>query len=771
MAPPSPPNATVGIEPMGSHFVVTTVPGDGLAGALTTLPHVLRDPIREPHRWSAPAVPVVARAMRSLLALHPWIEIEPPAEQLLAAVEQLPEDATAVAHFCEHKPGVPGVVIAMEPNRELRAAFTQLPERRHDPVLDRFWIPARETSLEALGDELDRIGTLTATPEVRKRLGRYEQPSLSQAAVVDVAHRCDVAVVESPAGEVGLRLCRRCHPDLEPELAPLGLVTRTFDSWWVSIHGDGGLRMLLEARPELQGGHDILPALDAAAIQAGTADALEALSNAEEGRTAVDGLTAPLRPFQGAAVDYALRARRTFLSDEPGLGKTIQALAILEAANAYPALVVAPASLRINWLREAERWLPHRTRAGLSGGDVVGTSDLSIASYEIAHTLVDGAVAASPRALVLDESHFCKNPTARRTQAVTTIADALPDDAIVLLLSGTPVLNRPEELAAQLKILGRLDAIGGARRFARVYARGQELTTLNRRLRRTCFVRRRKADVLRHLPAKQRVIVPVAIANGGEYRAAQSDVAQWVRAQAEADEAFTREIAGLDDDARAAATRERGRDAEQRARRAQALVRITQLALIAARGKLDGAKEWIANFLETGEKLVVFTRHREIGDALLEAFPGAACATGRLDADGRAAEVQRFQSDDACRLIVCSLDAAGVGLTMTAASNVAFVELGWTPAAHDQAEDRVHRIGQEEAVTAWYLLAADTIDERIAAVIDRKRELVRAATDGTPAGQEAVLDELLDWLSEDGGVNGASAPALRAAERGLPQAM
>ncbi|HEY6762089.1 MAG TPA: DEAD/DEAH box helicase [Baekduia sp.] len=751
---PSAAHATVGTEPMGSHFVVTTVPGDGLAGALATLPHVLRDPIREPHRWSAPAVPIVARAVRALVAMHPWIAVDPDAERLLTAVEQLPEAATAVAHFCEHKPGVPGVVIAMEPDPELRAALDRLPERRHDPVLDRFWIPAREAPLEALGDELDRIGALTATPAVRTRVGRYEQPSLTMAAVVDVAHRCDVAVVENVAGEVGLRLCRRCHPDLEPELTPLGVVTRTFDSWWVAIHGDGRLRALLESRPELRGGHDdVLDTLDAAAVRAGAADALEALSSAEEGRVEIDGLTAPLRPFQGAAVDYALRARRTFLSDEPGLGKTIQALATLEAAGAYPALVVAPASLRLNWLREAERWLPHRTRAGLSGGDAVGASDIAVASYEITHTLVDGAAAAPPRALVLDESHFCKNPTARRTQAVTAIAAALPEDAIVLLLSGTPVLNRPEELAAQLRILGRLDAIGGARRFARVYARGQELNVLNRRLRRTCFVRRRKADVLRHLPAKQRVIVPVTIANGGEYRAAQADVGQWVRAQAEADAAFAREIADLDDDARAAAIRERGRDAEQRARRAQALVRITQLALIAARGKLDGAREWIANFLETGEKLVVFCRHREIGDALLEAFPGAACATGRLDADGRAAEVERFQTDDACRLIVGSLDAAGVGLTMTAASNVAFVELGWTPAAHDQAEDRVHRIGQEEAVTAWYLLAADTIDERIAAVIDRKRELVRAATDGVAAGQEAVLDELLDWLSADAPVS------------------
>ena len=558
------------------------------------------------------------------------------------------------------------------------------------------------------------------------------------AAVVDVAHRCDVAVVESPAGEVGLRLCRRCHPDLEPELTPLGLVTRTFDSWWVSIHGDGGLRALLEARPELQGGHDILPALDAAAAQAGTADALEALSSAEEGRVAVDGLTAPLRPFQGAAVDYALRARRTFLSDEPGLGKTIQALATLEAADAYPALVVAPASLRLNWLREAERWLPHRTRAGLSGGDAAARTT---SPWPATRSPIPWSTARSPPRPARSSSTSRTSARTRRRAARRPSPRSptrCPRTRSSCCSPARPSSTAPRSSPPQLKILGRLDAIGGARRFARVYARGQELNTLNRRLRRTCFVRRRKADVLRHLPAKQRVIVPVAIANGGEYRAAQSDVAQWVRAQAEADEAFTREIAGLDDDARAAAIRERGRDAEQRARRAQALVRITQLALIAARGKLDGAKEWIANFLETGEKLVVFTRHREIGDALLEAFPGAACATGRLDADGRAAEVQRFQSDDACRLIVCSLDAAGVGLTMTAASNVAFVELGWTPAAHDQAEDRVHRIGQEEAVTAWYLLAADTIDERIAAVIDRKRELVRAATDGAPAGQEAV---------------------------------
>jgi len=741
------PTPRVGVEPLlGSHLVVTTVHGDRLATELCVLPDVVEEAGREEDRWSVPAIPAGAIAIRALLAAHPYIALEHDAERLLDVLAGLPPGATAVAHLCEHKPGVVGVVVATTPDPAVDAALATLPDHRHDARLGRWWIPAREACLEVLGEQLDRVGKLAATPEVRSQIqGRFEQPSLSVEAVLDVAHRCDVAVVENAAGELGLRLCRRCHPDLQPVLEPLGELARTFDSWWVALDGSPGLRELLEARPELQGEADILPALDAASARAGAAVALERLSGAEDGRVEVDGLTGPLRPFQGAAVDYALRVRRTFLSDEPGLGKTIQALATLEAAGAYPALIVCPASLRLNWLREAERWLPHRTRGGLSGGDVIAAHDIAVASYDVVHTLTDNA---PPQALVLDESHFCKNPAARRTRAVTEIAATLDADAIVLLLSGTPVLNRPEELAPQLRILDRLDAIGGARRFARVYSKGQELPVLNRRLRRTCFVRRRKADVLRHLPAKQRVIVPVSIANHGEYRAAQTDVARWVREQAEADARFAEEVAGLDEEARDAAVRERGRDAEQRARRAKALVQITQLALMAARGKLDAATEWISTFLDTGEKLVVFTRHREIGDRLLTSFPDAACATGRLDADARAEQVERFQTDEGCRLIVCSLDAAGVGLTMTAASNVAFVELGWTPATHDQAEDRVHRIGQDEAVTAWYLLAADTIDEQIAAVIDRKRELVRAATDGTATGEEAVLDELLTWLAD-----------------------
>ena len=194
-------NATVGVEPMGSHLVVATVPGHDLAGALTALPHVLRDPTREPHRWSVPAVPVVARAVRSLVALQPDVLLEPAAEALLTAVEALPETATAVAHFCEHKPGVPGVVIAMEPDPDLRAAFAQLPQRRHDPVLDRFWIPARDTPLEALGDELDRLGAQARAGARRhRRRGRRRRRRPGRAAGLAHGGRLIVgAVAHRPA--------------------------------------------------------------------------------------------------------------------------------------------------------------------------------------------------------------------------------------------------------------------------------------------------------------------------------------------------------------------------------------------------------------------------------------------------------------------------------------------------------------------------------------------------------------------------------------------
>ncbi|HEY1539659.1 MAG TPA: SNF2-related protein, partial [Solirubrobacteraceae bacterium] len=168
-----------------------------------------------------------------------------------------------------------------------------------------------------------------------------------------------------------------------------------------------------------------------------------------------------LAPFQWAGVRYALQARRTFIADEQGLGKTVEALAAIEADGAYPAIVVCPASLKLNWEREATKWLPHRGVTVIDGRMAVPpTGEITILNYEIvaAHRVALGRL--RPRALVIDESHYVKNPQTKRTRAVRKLADCVPADGLRLALSGTPVLNHADELVSQLRVIGRLSEFG-----------------------------------------------------------------------------------------------------------------------------------------------------------------------------------------------------------------------------------------------------------------------------------------------------------------------
>ncbi len=487
---------------------------------------------------------------------------------------------------------------------------------------------------------------------------------------------------------------------------------------------------------------DALALLQEIREQHARAAGLVALSAATDAQLRVDGLGGELKPFQRAGVSYLLARRRAFLADEQGLGKTIEALAAVEAAGAYPAVVVCPASLKLNWLRELERWLPQRSARALSGngagaralaGNANGAqppaADITVVNYDIVAARLDELRALSPRALVLDESHYCKNAAAKRTQAVQRLSTVVPRDGLVLALSGTPVTNRPAELISQLRILGRLEDFGSGVRFGQRFRGPDTHLRLHWHLRARCFVRRLKADVLPQLPAKTRAIVPVELDNDAEYRLAESDLVAWLRSQP----LDLREL-----DAKVAA-----------ALRAERLVRLNALKLLAARGKLHAALAWIHDFCSSGERLVVFAGHREIQRAVLARFPTALHILGEDSAAARDAALQAFQAPDAAdanQLIVCSLDVAGHGITLTRSSNVAFLELDWTPAKHDQAEDRCHRIGQQDAVNAYYLLAAATIDETISTLLERKRAVIGAVTDGREEDEEGVLDALVREL-------------------------
>jgi SWI/SNF-related matrix-associated actin-dependent regulator of chromatin subfamily A-like protein 1 len=456
---------------------------------------------------------------------------------------------------------------------------------------------------------------------------------------------------------------------------------------------------------------------------------LVALSAATDAPLELPQLGGELKPFQRAGVRYLLRQRRSFLADEQGLGKTVEALATIEADSAYPAVVVCPASLKLNWMREIDRWLPGRTAQMLEGNSgAVQAADITIVNYDIVAGRLDQLAAMAPLAVVLDESHYCKNPSAKRTQAAQRLCAGVPRNGIVLALTGTPVMNRPPELISQLRILGRLGDFGSGAQFGQRFRGPDAHLRLHWHLRARCFARRLKAEVLPQLPAKTRAVVPVSLDNEPEYRLAEEDVVAWLRSQP----LDLREL-----DAKVAA-----------ALRAERLVRLNALKLLAARGKLHAALHWLHDFLSSGEPLVVFARHREIQHAVLDRFPAALHVLGEDSQRARDGAVRGFQAAerDDHQLIVCSLEVAGQGITLTRASNVAFLELDWTPAKHDQAEDRCHRIGQQDAVNATYLLAADTIDETIATLLERKRAVIGAVTDGRDEDERGIVDALVAKL-------------------------
>ena len=673
----------------------------------------------------------------------------------------------------------PVVVLAFPYDAQIVEAVRAIPQRRFDWDTREWSAPAGDWAGALVAELLERFPELTAGDDVhtwlrairRRWVGnvstvRHEgrgwwllrtrtgelPPALAAGAVelegttlVGLSVLAAQALTEQPGArlDAGARRCVRALEhggDLPPpaRLAATetvdGLLLRLDVLWdpaagvaFEQLPGAAGRGRTLMADPW------VMPELDAfltrfdVGVEPAAATVLERLraehekaratvaasraTSAEPIDAIVGRLGGELAPYQWAAVRYALDARRAFLADEQGLGKTVEALAALEADDAFPAIVVCPASLKLNWERETGHWLPHRSVAVIQGrGAAPAPADITILNYEVVGAHLRRLAARGPRALVIDESHLCKNPRAKRTHSVRRLAESLPADGLRLALTGTPVLNHAEELISQLRVIGRLEDFGSGARFARAFSGEFVEERLHWHLRRRCFVRRRKQEVLPQLPPKRQVVVPVALTNTREYRLAEQDVIAWLREQP----LDLREL-----NARIAATL-----------RAERLAQIGTLQRLAAAGKLAAALAWIEDFLASGEPLVVFARHVEVQRAALERFPQAAHLLGADSLIERDAAVRAFQEPDGPQLLIAATRVAAQGITLTRASNVAFLELEWTPAMHDQAEDRCHRRGQRDAVTAWYLLAAGTIDETMAQLIQHKRGLVAAVTDG-----------------------------------------
>ena len=298
------------------------------------------------------------------------------------------------------------------------------------------------------------------------------------------------------------------------------------------------------------------------------------------------------------------------------------------------------------------------------------------------------------------------------------------------MLSGTPVVNRPDDLLAQLSILGRLGEFGGASKFRADFCaeKGKEpaipLSELSKKLYDTCLIRREKAKVLPQLPDKTRVELIVDIDNRDEYILAQTDLAEYLRQYTDCTEGEIR-----------------------RKMRMEALVKFGNLRRLATIGKIGNAVDFIGNFLASGKQLILFCALHDVVDALKQAFPEALTITGRDNAVTRQAAVDSFQAGQ-CRIVICSIKAAGVGLTLTASSTVAFLEIPWTYADCCQCEDRAHRIGQKDNVTCYYLLGNGTIDRVIYGLVNTKKAVaneIMNSDDDIPT-DEKYFDEIVNAL-------------------------
>jgi len=443
----------------------------------------------------------------------------------------------------------------------------------------------------------------------------------------------------------------------------------------------------------------------------------------------------PLLPYQRAGVKYAANARRCFIADDMGLGKTIQAIATVEALGTYPACVVCPPTLVLNWANEYSKWLPNLTVATVKNRKDFPTDGYDVLVVGYSNIKAWERELAGFRSYIFDESHYCKSPDAQRTKAAKKIAKSAPKDGVVLCLTGTPVTNKPAEYAAQLDILGKLTDFGGKWGFYRRYCAafrdrfGQwnidghsNLDELNDRLRGNCYIRRTKEQVLDELPPVRHheLVVDGTAAGMKEYRKADADIVKYLMERA-------RQIAEeLGESPGSAAVR-----AKMRAQSSEHLVRIGVLRKLAARAKMPAVTELVESYLAEGKKVVLAAHHREIVDELASKY-GNLKIQGGMKVDDVEKHKERFQTlpvEDA-PTIVLSIQAAKTGHTLTAAQDVVFVELPWTPADIDQTYSRCHRLGQAGSVTATYVLCADTIDEEIYGIITRKRGVVTQAIEG-----------------------------------------
>jgi superfamily II DNA or RNA helicase len=477
-----------------------------------------------------------------------------------------------------------------------------------------------------------------------------------------------------------------------------------------------------------------------------------------------------LMHHQAQVVAAAAAGHRTFLlADEPGLGKTAQALLAADAADAFPLLVVVPNVVKTNWAHEVELWTPHRKATVIhgDGNTIDGFADIVIVNYEILDRHVGWLGNHGFRGMVVDEAHFIKNKSSQRSQHVLELSERIRSrsaNALLMALTGTPLINDIEDFKAIWQFLGWI----GEKKPNRALMAALEETGLTPADRgfyaaaRTSvidlgIVRRRKVDVASDIPARRVADLPVELDDeaGRSIRAAEQELARRLVARYDAALAARPVVVdseGIDHDlVRQVAVAERKNAGSDKTGD-----NVFTVMRKIGQAKAGLAADYAAQLARNVGKVVFFAKHIDVMDTAEQTFAkrglGYASIRGDQTPKVRKANIEAFLTDPDVAVVVCSLTAAGVGLNLQVASNLVLAELSWTSAEQTQAIDRVHRIGQTEPVTAWRIIAAQTIDSRLAELIDDKAGLAARALDGSDeevgSSADVQLEALVSLLTE-----------------------
>lgn len=597
----------------------------------------------------------------------------------------------------------------------------------------------------------------------------------------------------SPAKEVQTRQGRR----LLRKAAP----TDAFSAAWRSNKDGCKAAGLSWSKDERSGTWEAcwwMPVSEAQAAAENAAIAASRATDADVDIPCPDGLA--YMPFQRAGVAYMLSRSATLLADQMGLGKTVQAVGVVNADKSIRrVLVVCPASLKVNWRNELARWLVRPLRVGVQvagepwcGGEV----DVVVINYDILSKFPK-IYAEEWDMLVADEAHFLKSRTAKRTKLLlgvkpwseyweTRLKNAIKsgvrsevkrlqdkkDEAArypgvkakrKVLMTGTPVLNKPSELFTLLDALqpGVWTFKDKVRYCAATqgshgwdFSGAAHLDELQNRLRSSVMVRRLKSEVLTELPPKRRQIVELP--TNGDAGLVEEEREQFERHES----GLTRlkalaEAAALGDDEAAYAA---AADELKRAYRV-AFEEIAKVRHQVALAKVPKVVEHVTDMLEESGKIVLFTHHHDVTDQIAGALADyqPMVVDGRTLNEDRQGIVDTFNAVPEKRVLLLGIKAAGVGLSVKASVEV-FAELDWTPGVVSQAEDRCHGIGrgiEGEPLLVQHLVLEGSLDARMVRTIVQKQDVADRALDkgaGLVAGAVPVLTVEVGSVLE-GGIN------------------